>query len=508
MRIGELGFWWHSVGGPPPARARRCRGRPRPMSRSSARATRACGPPTTSSARARRCGSSCSRPSGGLRRLGTQRRLALRLLLGPAADDGGGARLRALQRAMFATVEEVAARAGRARDRRGHRAAAARSTVALDSAQLARLREAVAARAARRARARTYASSRPSELAPAGAGRGRARRELLAARRAGPSGQAAARPRRGGRGLGVEIYEQHPGHRDRPARACTPHGDGAARVGRARHRGLHGRACAAQRRALVPMNSSMIVTEPLGADAWEQIGWAGGETIGDGAHVYAYLQRTADGRIAIGGRGVPYRYGSRTDGRGDTAAQTVASLHAKLAAMFPAAAGAEIEHAWSGCSACRATGARRRRRPARAGSPGRAATSARASPPRTSPARTLRDLILGESTELTRPALGRHAPRAAGSPSRCAGRHPRRLRALPPRRRRRAPQRAALAPGGALDRRRLAGASEPNSIAPPSTLRRTSMAIRDGAVRHRRRDRDDHAEPARAAQHDRAADAR
>ena len=70
------------------------------------------------------------------------------------------------------------------------------------------------------------------------------------------------------------------------------------------------------RRALVPMNSSMIVTEPLAASVWEEIGWQRREVLDDAAHVFVYLQRTADGRIAIGGRGVPYRFASRTDGDG------------------------------------------------------------------------------------------------------------------------------------------------------------------------------------------------
>ncbi len=102
------------------------------------------------------------------------------------------------------------------------------------------------------------------------------------------------------------------------------------------------------RRALLPLNSSMIVTEPLAADVWEEIGWERSELLEDAANVYVYLQRTADGRIAIGGRGVPYRYASGTGGAGYTAPSTVASLRAKLGEMFPAAAGAEIAHAWSG----------------------------------------------------------------------------------------------------------------------------------------------------------------
>ncbi|OIH84870.1 FAD-dependent oxidoreductase [Arthrobacter sp. UCD-GKA] len=98
----------------------------------------------------------------------------------------------------------------------------------------------------------------------------------------------------------------------------------------------------------LPMNSSMIVTEPLDAGAWEDIGWEGCETLEDFAHAYVYLQRTRDGRIAIGGRGVPYRYGSRTDMDGATGPKTVKSLTGILHEMFPAAAGARIEHAWSG----------------------------------------------------------------------------------------------------------------------------------------------------------------
>jgi len=102
------------------------------------------------------------------------------------------------------------------------------------------------------------------------------------------------------------------------------------------------------RRALVPINSSMIVTEPLGPSVWDEIGWQRSEVIDDAAHVFAYLQRTADGRIAIGGRGVPYRFASRTDGDGQIARATVDELRAKLHTIFPAVAGATIEHAWSG----------------------------------------------------------------------------------------------------------------------------------------------------------------
>jgi len=103
-----------------------------------------------------------------------------------------------------------------------------------------------------------------------------------------------------------------------------------------------------QHRRLLPMNSSMIVTEPLPAEAWRHIGWDGGEVLGDYAHVYMYAQRTSDDRIAFGGRGVPYRYGSRVDTDGSTQQRTIESLTRLLRDFFPAAAGIPIAHAWAG----------------------------------------------------------------------------------------------------------------------------------------------------------------
>jgi glycine/D-amino acid oxidase-like deaminating enzyme len=103
-----------------------------------------------------------------------------------------------------------------------------------------------------------------------------------------------------------------------------------------------------QHRRLLPMNSSMIVTEPLPAGAWQRIGWDGGEVLGDFAHVYMYAQRTADDRIAFGGRGVPYRYGSRVDTDGTTQQRTIESLAALLREFFPAAADVPVAHAWAG----------------------------------------------------------------------------------------------------------------------------------------------------------------
>jgi glycine/D-amino acid oxidase-like deaminating enzyme len=103
-----------------------------------------------------------------------------------------------------------------------------------------------------------------------------------------------------------------------------------------------------QRRTWLPMNSAMIVTEPLSDAVWDAIGWQGAELLGDNANAYCYAQRTADGRIALGGRGIPYRFGSRTDVDGRTQGWTIESLTGILHALFPATRGSRIDHAWCG----------------------------------------------------------------------------------------------------------------------------------------------------------------
>lgn len=103
-----------------------------------------------------------------------------------------------------------------------------------------------------------------------------------------------------------------------------------------------------QHRNWLPMNSSMIVTEPLPDRVMSEIGWPDAELLGDFAHGYMYAQRTADNRIALGGRGIPYRFGSRTDVDGCTQDWTINSLTELLHSMFPAARGTPIAHAWCG----------------------------------------------------------------------------------------------------------------------------------------------------------------
>jgi glycine/D-amino acid oxidase-like deaminating enzyme len=146
---------------------------------------------------------------------------------------------------------------------------------------------------------------------------------------------------------GVRLYEGTPVTAISAGRARTPAGDVRAPYILRCTEGFTARL-PGQRRTLLPMNSSMIVSGPLSPRAWQSIGWAGHETLGDEAHAYMYAQRTADGRIALGGRGIPYRFGSGLDQDGAIATSTIAGLGRILRRMFPAAVEAGIEHAWCG----------------------------------------------------------------------------------------------------------------------------------------------------------------
>ncbi|WP_250008124.1 FAD-binding oxidoreductase [Actinoplanes sp. M2I2] len=91
---------------------------------------------------------------------------------------------------------------------------------------------------------------------------------------------------------------------------------------------------AGHRRALAPVYSLMIATEPLPASTWERIGLGRRETFTDERHMIIYGQRTADDRLAFGGRGAPYHFGSRIEPSYDQVPEVFDSLSHTLAEMF------------------------------------------------------------------------------------------------------------------------------------------------------------------------------
>lgn len=147
--------------------------------------------------------------------------------------------------------------------------------------------------------------------------------------------------------LGVTVYEQTPVTEIAPGRAETPRGVLRAPVILRATEGFTARMPGLRRRWL-PMNSAMIATEPLPQQVWDSIGWQGCETVGDLAHGFFYAQRTADGRIALGGRAVPYRYASRIDRDGAVGQATIDYLTSVLNTVLPQTRGVPIAHGWCG----------------------------------------------------------------------------------------------------------------------------------------------------------------
>lgn len=161
-------------------------------------------------------------------------------------------------------------------------------------------------------------------------------------------GLAEAVERRGG-----TIYEQTPALAIRPARTGRrPAVETALGVVRA---DVVVRAVEAwtatmpgYRRTLAPVYSMMIATEPLDEAFWKEVGLGRRETFSDHRHLIIYGQRTADGRLAFGGRGAPYHFGSALDRRFDVEARVHAELRRTLVELFPGVAAAAVTHRWGG----------------------------------------------------------------------------------------------------------------------------------------------------------------
>ena len=101
-------------------------------------------------------------------------------------------------------------------------------------------------------------------------------------------------------------------------------------------------------REIVPVYSLMVATEPLGDSFWASAGLENRATFADHRHMIIYGQRTADGRLAFGGRGAPYHYGSSVRGSFDTEPAVHALLRRTLTELFPDLEDARFTHAWGG----------------------------------------------------------------------------------------------------------------------------------------------------------------
>lgn len=239
---------------------------------------------------------------------------------------------------------------------------------------------------------------------------------------------AAIHPARLARGLaqavkraGVMLYESTPVLEIGPRRVLTRYGTVRARyVIRATEGytpGLPG-----LRRTIAPLYSLMIATEPLPDLVWDQIGLFSRPTFGDLRHLIIYGQRTADGRLAFGGRGAPYHLGSAVRPSFDQVPAVFAALRRTLGELFPVLGNVRVTHHWGGPIGvprdwCASVGLDRASGLGWAGGyvgDGVSTTNLAG--------RTLADLITGTDSDLVRlPWVGHRSPRWEPEPLRWLG---------------------------------------------------------------------------------------
>jgi glycine/D-amino acid oxidase-like deaminating enzyme len=148
---------------------------------------------------------------------------------------------------------------------------------------------------------------------------------------------------------GVRIYEQTPMagiQHGEPAVVRTPGGlvqAGAVVLAlgawAARLRDL--------RRAVVPVGSHIVLTEPI-PERVRELGWTGGELLGDTRLLVHYAQVTRDGRIAFGRGGGAIGPAGRVLNGHFVDPRTVAVVAAGFRRWFPGLADVRLTHAWGG----------------------------------------------------------------------------------------------------------------------------------------------------------------
>jgi glycine/D-amino acid oxidase-like deaminating enzyme len=218
--------------------------------------------------------------------------------------------------------------------------------------------------------------------------------------------------------LGVAIYERTPALAVTRGAVTTPVGrvtaDVVVQATEAFTAGFEGR-----QRDIAPIYTFVVATDRLPQAFWDEVGWRGRETFMDGRRAIFYAMRTREDRIVMGGLHYPYHYGSGLEERFEYSERAFGALQRMLLRTFPALRGVTITHRWGGPVGCprdfvSSVGLERASGLAWAGGyvGDGVATSNLAG-------RTLRDLILREDTELVRLAWVDHrSPRWEPEPAR------------------------------------------------------------------------------------------
>jgi glycine/D-amino acid oxidase-like deaminating enzyme len=97
----------------------------------------------------------------------------------------------------------------------------------------------------------------------------------------------------------------------------------------------------------VTWSSYIVLTEPI-PDRLAELGWTGGEGLGDARFTLHYFRTTPDGRIALGGGGGRAGFGGRIGAPFTDDLVAVQHAVAGLRRLFPSLRDVRIEDAWGG----------------------------------------------------------------------------------------------------------------------------------------------------------------
>jgi glycine/D-amino acid oxidase-like deaminating enzyme len=151
-------------------------------------------------------------------------------------------------------------------------------------------------------------------------------------------------------GLGVSIFEQTRAESIEPKTVRTNRGvvtaDAVLRCTEAFTVELPG-----QSRTYIPVYSLMVATEPLSPAFWDEVGFEDRPTFNDARRLIIYGQRTLDGRLAFGGRGARYHFGSKLDPSFEKQPAIHDAVTKILRDLFPQLGDAAITHRWGGAVA-------------------------------------------------------------------------------------------------------------------------------------------------------------
>jgi glycine/D-amino acid oxidase-like deaminating enzyme len=100
-------------------------------------------------------------------------------------------------------------------------------------------------------------------------------------------------------------------------------------------------------RAIVPRGTSIVLTRPA-PERLDELGWTGGEGIGDWRTALHYLRTTPDGRIAFGAAGAAAGLGTGLGPRLRYDPPTMVKLVDDFVRFFPSWRGVGFEAAWGG----------------------------------------------------------------------------------------------------------------------------------------------------------------